>query len=315
MALKIGVLMGGKSAEREISLRTGEAVYNALKLKEYPCVKIDVDDNIVGRIKEEKIELAFLALHGKYGEDGTIQGLLEVINIPYTGSGVLSSAMAMDKITTKKILLHEGLPVPKYILVSKEETGSGGKLPEFAQITGVLSLPLVVKPAAHGSSIGVTFVHQEQDLTPALELAFQYDSVALLEEFIEGTEITASILGNSHPVVLPLIEIAFDNVFYDYNTKYTAGMSNHIIPPRLPEEQQDLAKKLAVRAFKAFGCRGLARVDLIVDHSGNPYILELNTIPGLTATSLCPDAARAAGMEFPELVEKMIKLALNNESN
>lgn len=313
MSLKIGVLMGGKSAEREVSLRTGEAVYNALRLKGYPCVKIDVDNNIVSRINEEKIDLAFLALHGKFGEDGTIQGLLEILGIPYTGSGVLASAMVMDKITTKKMLLLEGLPTPLFILTGKEETGFNGMSSIAARITGEMGLPLVVKAPTQGSTIGITFVHQERELIPALELAFQHDPVALVEQFVEGVEVTASVLGNDEPVALPLIEIVSATGVYDYEAKYTTGMSSHIIPPRIPEEQQDLVKDLAVRAFKALGCRGLARVDFIVDRQGKPYILELNTIPGMTDTSLSPDAARAAGIEFPELVERIINLALDKD--
>jgi len=312
LALKVGVLMGGKSAERDVSLRTGEAVYNALRLKGYPCVKIDVDNNVVNRIREEKIELAFLALHGKFGEDGTMQGMLEMLGIPYTGSGVLASAMVMDKITTKKMLLFEGLPTPLFVLVGKKETGLQDLPSIAARITGELGLPLVVKAPTQGSTIGITFVHQERDLIPALELAFQHDPVALIEQFVEGVEITASVLGNDEPVALPLIEIVSATGVYDYEAKYTTGMSSHIIPPRIPEEQQVLIKDLAVRAFKALGCRGLARVDFIVERRGKPYILELNTIPGMTATSLSPDAARAAGIEFPELVEKIIQLALNN---
>jgi len=313
LALKIGVLMGGKSSEREVSLRTGEAVYNALKSKGYPCVKIDVDSNIASRIKEEKIDFAFLALHGRFGEDGTIQGMLEILGVPYTGSGVLASAMVMDKITTKKILLFEDLPTPLFILVSKEETELRGMPATVARINGEMGLPLVVKAPTQGSTIGMAFVHQERDLIPALELAFQYDPVALVEQFVEGVEVTASVLGNDEPVALPLIEIVSATGVYDYEAKYTAGMSSHIIPPRIPEEQQGLVKELAIRAFKALGCRGFARVDFIVDRQGRPYILELNTIPGMTATSLLPDAARAAGIEFPELVEKIINFALNRK--
>lgn len=310
MSLRIGVLMGGKSAEREVSLKTGEAVANALQSRGYQCVKIDVDDYIVDRIREAKIDLAFLALHGKFGEDGAIQGLLEILGIPYTGSGVLASAMAMDKVTTKKILLYEGLPTPLFALVDREEFRRRG-LPAAARAADAIGLPLVVKAPTQGSSIGTTFVYEERELIPALEMAFQYDPVALVEQFVAGMEVTASVLGNEAPVALPLVEIVSATGVYDYQAKYTAGLSSHIIPPRMPEEQQALVQNLAVRAFKALGCRGLARVDFIIDQQGQPLILELNTIPGLTATSLAPDAARAAGIEFPALVEKMLKLALN----
>lgn len=311
---KIGILMGGSSAEREVSLRTGEAVYEALQLKGYACVKIDLNDNFnfTTPMKEHKIEFAFLALHGKHGEDGAIQGLLEVLGIPYTGSGILSSALAMDKIATKKMLLFEGLPTPKYQLVqqAKAEAPASDLASGQTHIIDEMGLPLVVKAPMQGSSIGLAFVRQKRELHSALAAAFQYGPVALVEEFITGMEIHATILGNEAPVALPLIEVVSATGVYDYEAKYTPGMSSHIIPPRLPEKQQEIVKDLAVRAFKALGCRGLARVDFIVDPQGRPYILELNTIPGLTATSLAPDAARAAGIEFPELVERMVRLAL-----
>lgn len=310
MTPKIGVLMGGRSAEKDVSLRTGDAIYNALKEKGYPAVKIDVGLDIAEKIKENAVELAFLALHGKYGEDGTIQGMLEMLDIPYTGSGVLASALAIDKIATKKILLSEGLPTPGFKLSARKETRQKGIQSISQQIYKEMGLPLVVKAPTQGSTIGISFVHQEDELVPALELAFRYDPVALVEQFVQGVEVTASVLGNDDPVALPLIEIVSATGVYDYEAKYTAGMSDHIIPPRIPEEQQALVKKLAVRTFKALGCRGLARVDFIVDQRGNPYILEVNTIPGMTATSLYPDAARAAGIEFPELVDKLVKMAL-----
>ncbi|MDD4170424.1 MAG: D-alanine--D-alanine ligase [Desulfotomaculaceae bacterium] len=310
MSLKIGVLMGGRSAERDVSLRTGEAIAHALKAKGYQSVKIDVDLDVVEKIKEEQIELAFLALHGKYGEDGTIQGLLEMLDIPYTGSGVLASAMAMDKIVTKKILLLEGLTTPHFILVDQKDLTSLERPSIMAKVSKEMGYPVVVKAPTQGSSIGLSIVKKERDLVAALELSFRYDRVALIEQFVEGVEVTASVLGNNDPVALPLIEILSSTGVYDYDAKYTDGMSEHIIPPRITEEQQISIEKSAVSAFKALGCRGLARVDYIVDRRGKPYILELNTMPGMTATSLFPDAARAAGIQFPELVENIIKLAL-----
>ncbi len=310
MAPKIGVLLGGRSAEREVSLRTGEAIYQALKIKGYPVVKIDVGMDVVEKIKEEGIELAFLALHGKYGEDGTIQGMLEMLDITYTGSSVLASSLAIDKIATKKMLLFADLPTPKYMQVERKEAEIKGLETIAAQIYEEINVPLVVKAPTQGSTIGMSFVHKKEDLVPAMELAYQHDPVALVEQFIEGIEVTASVLGNDQPIALPLIEIVSATGIYDYEAKYTAGMSEHIIPPRIPEEQQNTVKDLAVRTFKALGCRGLARVDFIIDHQGNPYILEVNTIPGMTATSLFPDAAKAAGIEFPELVDQIVKLSL-----
>ena len=309
---KIGVLMGGRSSERDVSLRTGDAIYRALINKGYPAVKIDVGFDIVERIKEEGIGLAFLALHGKYGEDGTIQGMLEMLDIPYTGSGVLASALAMDKTATKKMLVFEGLPTPLFKTISRKDALDAGLENVSGQIYREMGLPLVVKAPTQGSTIGISFVHRKEELVPAFELAFRYDAAALAEQFIEGVEVTASVLGNDDPVALPLIEIVSATGVYDYEAKYTVGMSDHIIPPRIPEERQNVIKDLAVRTYKALGCRGLARVDFIMDRDGSPYILEVNTIPGMTATSLFPDAARAAGIEFPELIEELVKFSMEN---
>ena len=310
MAPKIGVLMGGRSAEREVSLRTGEAVCRALIEAGYNTVKIDVGSDLVERLKEEGVELAFLALHGRYGEDGTIQGLLEMLDIPYTGPGVLASALAIDKIATKKILLYEGLPTPRFMQVTEKEALSARLLETAEKVLREMGLPLVVKAPTQGSTIGTSFVHERKDVVTALELAYRYDRVALVEQFIEGMEVTAPVLGNDNPVALPLIEIVSATGVYDYEAKYTAGMSDHIIPPRIPGEQQAMIKELAVRTFQALGCRGLSRVDFMVEQGGGAYILEVNTMPGMTATSLFPDAARAAGIEFPQLVDQIVKLAL-----
>ncbi|MDD2444193.1 MAG: D-alanine--D-alanine ligase [Desulfotomaculaceae bacterium] len=312
MAPRIGVLMGGRSPERNVSLRTGDAIYKALQSKGYPVVKIDVGLDVVERIKEESVEIAFLALHGKYGEDGAIQGMLETLGIPYTGSGVLASALAMDKVATKKMIIFEGLPTPQFMIVSQKEATIEGLENISERVYNEMGLPLVVKAPTQGSTIGISFVHKKEELAPAFELAFQYDPVALVEQFIKGVELTASVLGNDEPVALPLIEIVSATGVYDYEAKYTPGLSDHIIPPRIPEERQDIIKDLAVRTYKALGCRGLARVDFMVDIDGNPFVLEVNTIPGMTATSLFPDAAKEAGIDFPELVDKILKLALDN---
>lgn len=310
MTLKIGVLLGGRSAEREVSLRTGEAVFKALLEKGYPAVKIDAGLDVAVRIREEKIDLAFIALHGKHGEDGTIQGLLEMLDIPYTGSGVLASALAGDKVATKKMLICEGLPTPRFIVIGRRESAGPGLESAAGRVEREMGLPVVIKAPSQGSTIGTSFVNRKEEIGSALELSFQYDSVALVEEMIDGTEITASILGNEEPVALPLIEITSASGVYNYEAKYTPGLSDHIIPPRIPEEQQAVLKELAVRACRALGCRGLSRVDFMVDRQGRPFVLEVNTIPGMTETSLFPDAARAAGIEFPDLVERLVELAL-----
>jgi len=303
-------LMGGRSAEREVSLRTGEAVCQALIEAGYDTVKIDVGSDLVERLKEEGVELAFLALHGRYGEDGTIQGLLEMLDIPYTGPGVLASALAIDKIATKKILLYEGLPTPRFMQVREKDALEAGLEETAEKVLREMSLPLVVKAPTQGSTIGTSFVHERKDVVTALETAYRYDRVALVEQFIEGIEVTAPVLGNDNPVALPLIEIVSATGVYDYEAKYTPGMSDHIIPPRIPVELQAMIKELAVRTFQALGCRGLSRVDFMVEPGGGVYILEVNTMPGMTATSLFPDSARAAGTEFPQLVDQIVKLAL-----
>jgi D-alanine-D-alanine ligase len=310
VVLKIGVLMGGRSSERDVSLRTGDAVFQALIAKGYPAVKIDVGFDIVERIKGEGIELAFLALHGKYGEDGTIQGMLEMLDIPYTGSGVLASALAMDKIAAKKMMLFEGLPTPLFKTICRLKAQTLGLDNISNLLLTEMDLPLVIKAPTQGSSIGISFVKHKEELIKAFELAFKYDQVALVEQFVEGVELTASVLGNDDPVALPLIEIISSTGVYDYEAKYTVGMSDHIIPPRISGEHQNMIKDLAIRTYKAIGCRGLARIDFILDQNWNPFVLEVNTLPGMTATSLFPDAARAAGIEFQELADQIVKLAL-----
>ncbi|AGL01439.1 D-alanine--D-alanine ligase [Desulfoscipio gibsoniae] len=309
MGPKIGVLLGGRSAEREVSLRTGEAIHRALLSIGYDAVKIDVDNNIVENLKAQQIELAFIALHGKYGEDGTVQGLLEMLDIPYTGSDVLASAIAINKIATKKILLYEGLPTPEFFTVSRSQY-SNDAMDTIAEKIIAMGLPVVVKAATQGSTIGISFVRHRDDINSAIEQAFQYDPNVLVEKMVDGVEVTASVLGNENPQVLPLIEIFSTTGVYDYTAKYTVGLSDHIIPPRLPDDVQQNIKELAYKAYLAIGCRGLSRVDFMVDQSGHPYVLEVNTIPGMTETSLFPDAARAAGISFEALVGKIVELAM-----
>ncbi len=314
MKLKIGVLLGGRSAEREVSLKTGEAVYSALLEEGYDAIKIDVGFDVAEKIKEAKIDLAFNALHGKWGEDGAIQGLLEILEIPYTGSGVLASALCMDKIATKKMLLFEKLPTPAFVAITKRMLGRQGLNGLASYVKERMNLPVVVKAASQGSSIGIVFVHREQDLTGAFEEAFKYDSNVLVEEFIEGTEVTASVLEDDGAYALPLIEIVSATGVYDYRAKYTVGMSEHIIPPKLDAATRNRIKELAVDTFETLGCSGLARVDFMVSNKNEPYILEVNTIPGMTETSLFPDAALAAGIEFPKLIKMLVTKAYNFNS-
>ncbi|NLC06621.1 MAG: D-alanine--D-alanine ligase [Syntrophomonadaceae bacterium] len=306
---KIAVLCGGTSSEREVSLRSGEAVYQALLATGYSAVKIDANTSLIERLFQERPDAVFIALHGKLGEDGTLQGLLDIMGIPYTGPGVLASAIGMNKLITKKLLSYEGIPTPPFISLNRKEVDTLGWTSVLNKIKQLYPLPLVVKPIAQGSTIGVFFVHREDDIIAAVKDALSFDSEILVEKMIKGTEVTASIMGDNPPVVLPLIEITSVTGIYDYQSKYTPGMSQHIIPPNLPETTQKLAREVCLRTYQAIGCRGYARVDCIIDANGQPFVLEINTAPGLTATSLFPDAARHAGIEFPELVRQIVEMA------
>ncbi len=304
---KILVLMGGTSEEREVSLRSGAAVLQALKNKGYQAAALDLKYSTIQDIEDYKPDLAFLALHGKYGEDGTIQGMLEIMGIPYTGSGVAASAICMNKILTKKILCYEGIPTAPFTVLSKDSfRGQGDLLP----LLDKYQTPVVVKAVTQGSTIGTYVVRREDDLLKAVEEAFSFDDEVIVEKFIDGMELTVAIIGNRSLMILPVIEIVPRNEYYDYESKYTPGMSTHIIPARVNGDTMERVKAVSAQAFKVLGCRGCARVDVMLDRQGNPYILELNTIPGMTATSLVPDAGRAAGISWDDLVEKIALLAL-----
>jgi len=308
---KIAVLMGGPSVEREISLITGEEIRRALAVKGYKTIAIDLDSDVVDHLKNSGCDLVFIALHGVPGEDGTIQGLLDILKIPYVGSGVLASAVGMDKIRSKMMFSALGIPAPFHIPVSRLELNGSASDQLVRRLVGSLDLPMIVKPSTTGSAVGVKIVEDEEEIEPALRAATDFSAEAMAEEFISGVEITIGLLGNEQPRPLPAIEIATENEFYDYDAKYTAGKSRHIIPPRLPGEVISQAEKFAVAAHVGLGCRGFSRVDFIVDKEDNlPYILEINTIPGMTPLSLFPDAAKHAGIEFEDLVETLVKLAL-----
>ncbi len=302
---KILVLMGGYSEEREVSLRSGAAVLNALIKLGYDAISLDLKGSSLKAIEDHKPDLVFLTLHGKDGEDGTVQGLLELMGIPYTGSGVASSAIGINKILTKKILVYEGIPTAPFTILKNKPSAI-----ELQSLLDLIGLPMVIKAATQGSSIGTYIVRKSDAIMAAIEASFEYGSDVLVEKFIDGTEVTSTVIGNDITQVLPLIEITSANEFYDYESKYTPGMCNHIIPARLSEDTQTIVAKLSEKVYKALGCRGYARVDFIVDNDGNPFVLEINTIPGMTEMSLVPDAARAAGISFEELVEKILILGM-----
>jgi len=301
---KIGVLMGGLSSERKVSLASGNAILGALKDKGYDAVAVDVGRDVGDQLRRSGVEVAFNGLHGKFGEDGAIQGLLEIMGIPYTGSGILASAMGMNKIISKTVFKAYGLHVGPFMVVSV-----GDKEPLMtAQME--LGFPLVVKPSSEGSSVGVSVVNMGDELAPAVKLAFSYDREILIEKYIRGMEVQVGILGDR---ALGAIEIVPKDVFYSYKAKYEQGMSAHFFPARVPEAVYKRTLDAGLAAHRALGCRGYSRVDFIIDSAGDPYILEVNTLPGMTDTSLLPDIARGVGLSFPDLVEEILRLALEKQ--
>lgn len=298
--MKVGVIAGGVSSEREVSLKSGQAVFNALKELGYNVVFIDATAELCKQIKEEKIDVAFLVLHGGWGENGAVQGMLEVMGIPYTGSGVLASALAMDKEASKKIFLYHGIPVPEFKVLFKENYQCPKDVDFF---------PCVVKPAQEGSSVGVSIVNEAKDLEKALQEAFKYGERVLVEKFIKGKEIHIGVLGDR-----PLggVEVRPKKGFYSYEAKYTKGLTEYILPPEIDSTTYEKLKELGLKAHQALGCSGATRVDMIVDEMGNPYVLEVNTLPGMTETSLLPKIASLAGYDFKGLVEEILKTALKN---
>src|SRR3989304_1104316 len=296
---KIGVLMGGMSSEREISLKTGTAICNALKETGYNVVSIDVGKDIAKKIADEKIDVAFIALHGKYGEDGTVQGILEIMGIPYTGSGVLGSAVSMNKVISKELFERHGIPTPTYEVIYKKDYRKGHKF-----MTG---FPLIVKPANGGSTIGVNVVDNIGILDSAIYDAFKFDDYILIEKFIDGIVLTAGVLED---MALPVIEVCPTKGFYDYESKYTPGMTEYFIPARIDKKKTEECQKLALKCHKVLRCRGITRTDMIMDKGKKFFVLKINTIPGMTATSLIPMAARAAGIEFKALLIKALEMAV-----
>lgn len=303
--LRVAVLMGGRSAEREVSLNTGAQVAEALGTAGHDVVRIDSGgQGFIGKLEEARLDVVFICLHGRFGEDGTVQGLLELLELPYVGSGVLASALAMDKVMSKHFFAQENIPTPAYVHVRR------GEPVDYDEVTRVLGTKTVVKPANEGSAIGVTIAHEPGELPAALEEAFHFDDSVLIEQFVAGVEVTVGVIGNDDPIALPTLEIVPEHEFYDYESKYVPGMSRHIIPARVSEEARIECQRLSLEAHRALGCRGMSRSDTIVTADGRIELLEVNTIPGMTATSLLPDAARAAGMEFPELCDRLVRLAL-----
>lgn len=295
---KIAVVMGGLSAEREVSLTSGGAVMRALGEAGYDVHEVRFDGpDIVGRLSELAPDVAFLALHGRYGEDGAMQGLMEIMRIPYTGTGVEGSALAMDKVAAKEVLSWRGIKNAQFVVLTK---GVAADLNAAANNVGY---PLVVKPANLGSTIGMSFVYAEGELAAAVELAFKHDSSVLLEKFIDGRELTVGILGGR---ALPVVEVVAPGGVYDYKAKYQSHDTKYICPAELPEDVVKRLQDIALDVFGALKGYGMSRVDFRLDGSGDAYVLEMNTIPGLTGTSLLPKAAAQAGISFLSLIETML---------
>ncbi|MCG6937651.1 MAG: D-alanine--D-alanine ligase [Gammaproteobacteria bacterium] len=295
---KVAVLMGGTSAEREISLQSGKAVLAALKNRGVDAHGIDVNKNIVRDLGNDNYQAVFVVLHGRGGEDGTIQGLLEFLGLPYTGSGVMASSIAMDKLKTKQIWLAMGLPTPEFYIINSEE--------DCEKAIATLGLPIIVKPDLEGSSIGMSKVEFKDELIPAWQRAKHYGNTVIAERWIEGNEYTAAILGDE---VLPLIKLKTTHKFYDYDAKYDATDTEYICPCGLPEASEAAFAELARKAFDAVNASAWGRVDFIVDQHNQPWLIEINTVPGMTSHSLVPIAAKQAGLTFDDLVIRILSMA------
>ncbi len=287
--------MGGLSKERDVSLRSGAAVAKALRTRGYNIVEIDVDREVAARLKNENIEVVFLVLHGRYGEDGTLQGLLEILGIPYTGSGVLPSAIGMDKDLTKRLLAPHGVQVAEWTAVRRGAV----------ELRSPIPLPVVIKPNHEGSTIGISIVREEKDFVAALTEAAKLDDVVVIEKFISGTEVTVAVIDGR---AFPIVEIAPKGGFYDYTSKYTKGMTDYIVPARLTHAVRDRLQKNSEKIWNLLNLEGYARMDYIVDGERD-YFLEVNTTPGMTETSLVPKAAAAAGLSFEDVCEKILNTA------
>lgn len=288
---KVAVLLGGRSAEREISLQSGQAVLTTLLESGVDAQAFDPAQQSLEMLKQQGFDKAFIALHGRFGEDGTIQGVLEWLGIPYTGSGVMASALAMDKWRTKLVWQAAGIRSPRFEMLEENS--------HFEQVAENLGLPLIIKPAREGSTIGLSKVHHKEDVAAAYRLAAQHDALVLAEEFIAGKELTVAILGET-PLPVVRIEVAGD--LYDYEAKYLSDATQYFCPSGLPAEQEKAIQQQALQAYRVLGCEGWGRVDLILDAAGEFYFLEANTSPGMTNHSLVPMAARTAGILFAELV-------------
>lgn len=304
---RVALLAGGTSGEREISLASGKGAGAALREAGFVVTELDPANRAdLGKLLEDSFDVAFLCLHGKGGEDGALQGFLETIGLPYTGPGVWSSATAMNKAQSKLFYQRAGIPTAPFQYIQKGEPYS------IDEIALAMGGTCVVKPATEGSALGIYIVEGAEGIADAIEKVFEIDELVVVEKYISGTELTVAVLGNDQPFALPIIEIVPKAEFYDFESKYAPGGSQHNCPAPLNDELTEQVMQAAVNAHKALQCSGVSRSDFILDSDGIPWILETNTIPGMTATSLLPDAARAAGISFPELCTKLIEYAFED---
>jgi len=307
---RVAVLKGGPSLEREVSLRSGTNVELALGRLGHEVIPLDADQHLVRALRDERPEVAFIALHGRGGEDGTVQEILEILRIPYTGSGVLASERAMDKVVSKALFRAAGVPVPHGYAFNKSAFSAMGAADTLPEIQQGLGLPLVVKPARQGSALGISIVKEPGDLGGAILNAMAYDDRVLVERFVPGRELAVSVVMADDPWALPVIEaVTMGRDFYDFEARYTPGETELRAPRDLDDEIIQEAARVSIAAARALGCRGIARVDHILDDEGRLWVLEVNTIPGMTDTSLLPKAAEVAGLGFDRVVADMLDLA------
>jgi len=304
---KVAVLMGGLSAEREISLMSGNGVLQALRSRGVDAYAFDPAERDISEVKKGGFARCFIALHGRFGEDGTVQGALELQGIPYTGSGVMASSMAIDKVMTKRVLLSEGLPTPRYVLLRRGSYGSA----EISAVPDQLGFPLIVKPAREGSSIGLTKVTERAGMLEAVVQAAKLDADILCEQFISGDEVTCPVLGSGADAhALPVIRIVAPEGNYDYQNKYFTDTTQYLVPSGLPDGEEAVIQQLVLQAYRTLNCRGWARADVMIDKATRkPYLLEINTSPGMTGHSLVPMSARAAGISYEDLCIEVLKTA------
>ncbi|HEX4806852.1 MAG TPA: D-alanine--D-alanine ligase [Conexibacter sp.] len=312
----VAVLQGGRSLERQVSLKSGARVEDALQRLGHTAVAIDVGTDLVARLTEPRPDAVFVALHGRDGEDGTIQELLEVLGLPYTGSGVAACIRSWDKVLTKHLLREHGIPTPDFHAFSETAFRELGAAQALPAIESQLSFPLVVKPAAQGSALGIKFARAAADVPAAIVSAFSYDRKVLLERYVAGRDLAVSIVEGEggEPAALPVVEaVAEGRDFYDFEARYEIGRTRFVCPAELPDGVAERTRDLAVAAYRALGCAGFARVDLMLREDGELFVLEANSVPGLTETSLLPQAADAAGLPFDALVERILGIALSRE--